>query len=176
MHSAAKLEKWLDRILEHEGGFSIDPEDPGNWTGGAVDAGELKGTKFGIAANTHGWYLDIENLTIDQAIAIYREEYLDPIKVDDLRDGPAYQLFDFGVNSGPSRAKKDLQTAIGVVSDGIIGPITLKAMRALKEHQLIMRLLAQRLKFLCMRSTWGVHGKGWARRIAQNLIYGAEDS
>ena len=167
---------WLDRVLDHEDGFSDDPADPGNWTGGRVGEGELKGTKFGIAANSHGYYLDIKNLKLEKAIEIYREEYLDPIGINDFRDGVAYQLFDFGVNSGPHRAKKDLQTAINVSSDGHIGPITLKAMRDLKEHQLIMKLLAQRLKFLCMRSTWGTHGKGWARRIAQNLIYGAEDS
>ena len=43
---------FIDRLLSHEGGYSSDRQDPGNWTGGQVGLGELKGTKFGIAANT----------------------------------------------------------------------------------------------------------------------------
>jgi lysozyme family protein len=39
------------RLIDHEGAYSADPRDPGNWTGGRVNAGQLKGTKYGIAAN-----------------------------------------------------------------------------------------------------------------------------
>ena len=40
------------RLIGHEGGYSTDRRDPGNWTGGRVGVGTLKGTKFGLAANT----------------------------------------------------------------------------------------------------------------------------
>jgi hypothetical protein len=44
----------FDRAFEEtiglEGGFSRNPDDNGNWTGGRRGLGELKGTKYGISA------------------------------------------------------------------------------------------------------------------------------
>lgn len=42
----------FERLMPHEGGFQCDPKDRGNWTGGRVGVGELKGTNRGIAAMT----------------------------------------------------------------------------------------------------------------------------
>ena len=64
----------FDRLNGHEGAFSDDPKDPGNWTGGRVNVGELKGTKYGIAANTYG-DLDIKSLTLDDAKKIYYRDW-----------------------------------------------------------------------------------------------------
>lgn len=47
------FDKAFDRLIGHEAGYSNDRRDPGNWTGGIVGKGQLKGTKFGIAANTY---------------------------------------------------------------------------------------------------------------------------
>ena len=66
--------KVFDRVIGHEGGFQADPKDRGNWTSGVVGQGELKGTKFGLAAMTYP-HLDIKNLTVDQAKAIYFEDW-----------------------------------------------------------------------------------------------------
>ena len=60
----------FDRVLGHEGGFQADPRDRGNWTGGEVGKGELKGTKYGLAAMTYP-ELDIPALTLAEAEAIY---------------------------------------------------------------------------------------------------------
>ncbi|MDH1334083.1 hypothetical protein N5D77_07565 [Comamonas thiooxydans] len=68
------FDKAFDRLIGHEGKFTNNPKDDGNWTGGKQDRGELKGTKFGIAANTYP-HLDIKSLTIEQAKAIYREDF-----------------------------------------------------------------------------------------------------
>ncbi len=43
----------LPFTLHQEGGLSLDPKDPGNWTGGKVGLGKLLGTKYGIAAASH---------------------------------------------------------------------------------------------------------------------------
>ena len=40
-------------VLAHEGGFQGMPDDPGNWTGGRLGDGTLKGTKFGISAASY---------------------------------------------------------------------------------------------------------------------------
>ncbi|WP_236513543.1 glycosyl hydrolase 108 family protein, partial [Escherichia coli] len=51
--------------IGHEGSFTLNKNDAGNWTGGKVGVGQLKGTKYGIAANSYP-NLDIKNLTLDQ--------------------------------------------------------------------------------------------------------------
>ena len=43
----------LAETLAHEGGYSSNPKDPGNWTGGKVGAGKLLGTQKGIAAASY---------------------------------------------------------------------------------------------------------------------------
>lgn len=174
-HDQATIKLWLKRLFKHEGGYSRDPTDPGNWTGGRVGKGTNKGTKYGIASNSYG-YLDIKNLTLDQAATIYRDDFLVPIQSGRYRDGVAFQLLDFAVNSGPNRAIKKLQKAVGVKADGRIGPISIRAIKALKEHQVIMLLNAERIEFMTRLRNWPQHGRGWMRRMATNLRFGAEDS
>ena len=70
----------FDRVLGHEGGFQADPRDRGNWTGGEVGKGELKGTKYGLAAMTYH-ELDIPALTLAEAKAIYRRDWWDGLKM-----------------------------------------------------------------------------------------------
>ncbi len=61
-------------VLRHEGGFQRDPGDRGNWTGGAVGLGELRGTKFGISAASYPGE-DIEGLTEERAREIYYKDF-----------------------------------------------------------------------------------------------------
>lgn len=175
MHSAATIASWLDRILGHEGGYSNDRNDPGNWTGGNVGAGRLLGTKYGIAANTYP-NVDIPRLTVEDAVEIYQRDFLTPLNADELEAGVAFQLLDFAVNSGPARAIRALQFEIGVKPDGQVGPITLGAIRARSGADLVMLLLAHRLEFMTGLKNWPQHGKGWARRIADNLRWAAQDT
>jgi lysozyme family protein len=176
-HPKETVELWLKRIFKHEGGFSDNPKDPGNWTGGKVGVGELKGTKFGIAANTYG-HLDIKNLTILGASEIYMRDYLAPIHAYEHEDGVAYQLLCFAVQSGPHRAIRSLQKAIGVKDDGVIGPVTLAKLRTYSEARLIMLILAERIIFVAglPPDWWGNFSKGVMIRMAENLRHGAEDS
>lgn len=178
-HSVQTVRLWLDRIFEHEAGYSDDPQDPGNWTGGKIGVGELKGTKFGIAANTYG-HLDIKNLTLDHAAQIYIDDFLGPLWANKYDDGVAFQLLDFAVNSGFGGVKtaiKRLQAAAGLKADGIVGPKTMMKMAQYTEAQLIMLLLSERIYYLTnLDSHWPRFGKGWMRRIANNLRYGAQDS
>jgi lysozyme family protein len=72
--------------LRQEGGMSIAANDPGNWTGGAIGAGILRGTKFGISAAAFPT-LDIQSLTIEQAKKLYRQRYWITIGADALPSG-----------------------------------------------------------------------------------------
>lgn len=56
--------------------------------------------------------------------------------------------------------------AVGVKDDGIIGPITLSAVRSANPERVLRHMLAQRLRFMTNLPTWGSFSRGWARRIA----------
>lgn len=163
------------RLIGHEGGYSTDRRDPGNWTGGRVGVGTLKGTKFGLAANTYP-NLDIKNLTLAQAKAIYKKDWWDKLGADGMHSAIVFQLWDFAINAGKSRAIKELQQAVGVPADGIIGPQTLAAVNAHDLNDVILSLTAERLKFYTSLNTFKTYGKGWTNRVADNLKYAAQDN
>ena len=163
------------RLIGHEGGYSTDRRDPGNWTGGRVGVGTLKGTKFGLAANTYP-NLDIKNLTLSQAKEIYKKDWWDKLGADGMHSAIVFQLWDFAINAGKSRAIKELQQAVGVPADGIIGPQTLAAVNSHDLNDVILSLTAERLKFYTSLSTFKTYGKGWTNRVADNLKYAAQDN
>lgn len=163
--TASNLGSSLSLIFGSEGGFTDDRADPGNWTGNKVGRGELKGTKFGIAAGSHPT-LDIKALTLAEATDIYRRDYAAKVRFDDLPAGVDYATLDYAVNSGPQKAAVYLQKIVGAVADGNIGPKTLAAVAAHDPHIVINQLCDGRLAFLKRLSSWARYGKGWSRRVA----------
>src|ERR1700761_713856 len=97
-------------LIGNEGGYSLDPHDRGNWTGGAINVGECKGTKFGISAAAYP-NLDIANLTLEAVAPIYQRDYWAAAGCDFVPDVVKFDLFDLAVNSGVNRAIKVLQSA-----------------------------------------------------------------
>jgi lysozyme family protein len=107
----------------------------------------------------------MRNLPLTTALRIYREDYWDRIKADQLPDHLRFHVFDAAVNSGPGQAVKWLQRAAGVAQDGVIGPKTMSAATMVT----VAQYSAIRLRFMTDLPTWTSFGKGWARRIADNL-------
>lgn len=165
----------FDRLIGHEGKFTDDPKDKGNWTSGRVGVGELKGTKYGISAMTYP-HLDIKNLNLADAKAIYLRDFWLRAASDQYDGAIAYQVFDAAVNHGIGNAIRFLQRAAGVADDGAVGPMTLRAVQAMTVTDVLMLFNAERLEFYTKLSTWKTYGKGWARRIVGNLRYGAADA
>lgn len=165
----------FERLIGHEAGYSIDPKDPGNWTGGRTNVGLLKGTKFGIASNTYP-DVDIKNLTLAIAKAIYKRDWWMKIDADNIDGAIVFQLWDFAVNAGMSTAKRALQRAVKVGDDGQFGPITIAAIQKSGVSDVLLRFNAQRLRFYTSLSTWPTYGKGWTNRVSINLDYAAEDA
>lgn len=153
----------FDRLIGHEGGYVNHKLDPG---------GE---TKWGISKRAYP-DVNIASLTREQAKAIYRRDYWERAKADQYDGAIAFQLFDAAVNHGIGQAVKFLQRAVGVKDDGIVGPVTLRAVQDTPVADVLMRFNAERLDFYTGLSTWGSFGKGWARRVAGNLRYAAEDA
>jgi lysozyme family protein len=162
----SNFDRALPRVLAYEGGYTNDRRDPGNWTGGKVGVGELKGPNKGIAASAFP-HLDIRNLTDAQIAEIYRAKYWVRVRGDDLPPGIDFATFDGGVNSGPSRSVKWLQSALGVDADGVVGDKeTLPALRKADIPRTIKAQCAKRLGFVKSLAIWNTFGKGWSRRIA----------
>ncbi len=158
----SQFDKLIDRVLSHEGGYSNDPQDPG---------GE---TQWGISKRAHP-DVNIKALTRAQAIDIYRADYWDKIKGDQLPAGIAFQVLDAAVNHGVRVASRWLQDSVGVAADGIIGPVTLEAVRRADTAETVLLFNATRLEFYTDITTFARFGRGWVRRVAKNLRYAVED-
>lgn len=147
----------FDILLAHEGGFSDHPADPGGKT------------RFGITeavAREVGYRGDMRELPMDLAKRIYKARYWDAVRAEELPEAIRYAVFDAAVNSGPCQAIRWLQRAVGAKADGIIGPETLRLVRAADPDRLLRRFLSQRLRFMTGLPSWPAFGRGWARRIA----------
>lgn len=159
----------FSQVVDNEGALSMDPRDRGNWTTGVVNSGTLKGSKYGISAMSYP-NLDIENLTLDQAKSIYQRDYWSLAGCEMVPDGIKFDLFDMAVNSGVKAAIRALQTAIGSTPDGVIGSDTLMHVRDMPADRLVLRFNGSRLKSMTQMGAWESQGKGWANRIADNLM------
>lgn len=168
------FEKSFDRVIGHEGGFQNMRKDRGNWTGGAVGAGELKGTKFGISAMTYP-ELDIESLTAEEAKRIYYRDWWFQISAMCLPSEMEYQMFDASINHGRHNAVKILQRAVGVDDDGVFGVLTRAAIRKFHETSLPVLFIAERISFFTQIKTFDEYGRGWMNRMAENLKLAVED-
>ncbi len=164
----------FERLLGHEGELSLDYEDRGNWTSGIIGKGDLKGTKYGISAMSYPDE-DIRNLTKERAKELYYRDFWLRAGGDKLHNAVAYQLFDAGVNHGVGTAIRMLQRAVGVAEDGTVGPITLRGIREKGEDDALKLFNAERIEYFTKISTFSRYGKGWMRRVAQNLRYAAND-
>lgn len=151
----------FERLIGHEGGYVNNPADPG---------GE---TNWGISKRSYP-AVNIRALTRDQAKAIYLRDFWEPL--GDAHPAVKFQVFDFAVNSGIQTAIRKLQASIGVADDGNWGPVSAAALQAMPLNDVLMRFAAYRLNFMTGLSTWDKFGRGWARRVASDLMYAAEDN
>ena len=159
----------FQKLVGHEGGFQSLHNDRGNWTSGVVGQGVLVGTKFGISAMTYPAE-DIKGMTLARAKELYRRDFWGPAGCDAVPEGIKFDLFDMAVNSGVKAAIKTLQQSVGAVSDGSLGPLTLQAINSTPAVRLAARFNGHRLDFMAGLSTWPAFSRGWARRIAANLV------
>ena len=153
--TASNFDASMAEVFSHEGGYVNDPRDPG---------GE---TNMGISKRSYPRE-DIRGMTRERAAAIYRRDYWNRVKGDQLPDGIDLVAFDPAVNSGVSRGSRWLQSALGVTQDGKIGPQTvLAAQTATDGVAVIKRACAARMGFLRgLTSLWSTYSRGWTRRVA----------
>lgn len=152
-----------------EGGYSDDPRDPGNWTGGAVNSGELNGTQGGISASAYP-KLDIKSLTPARIKAIYLSDYWDKIKGDLLPDAVAVALFKEAVNMGVAGATKAFQKSLKVTPDGDLGQITVGIATSQPPKIVLENFLTECAWEYTQMKSFPVYGKGWLSRVIQTAV------
>ena len=147
-------------LVVHEGDFADLENDPGGKT------------RFGVTeavARAVGYTGDIHELPLSLAKTIYRSQYWDAVRGDELPADVRYYVFDAAAASGVRQSILWLQRALGVAADGVLGPVTLAAAHAANPDRLKARLLSQRLRFMAGLSNWPSFSRGWSRRVADLL-------
>jgi len=139
----------LGFVLRHECVFAPGHDNDLNFVVCEDVPGDTGGlTKFGIDAASHPG-VDIRDLTLDQATALYRDDEWTHCRCDDLPTGLDTAIFDCAVNNGIIVAGILLQRAViacgyGVVVDGQIGPQTVRTATLVNGSELMARLLQLR--------------------------------
>ena len=153
----------LKAILKHEGGFVNHKLDPGGMTNLGVTkkvweawVGKAVGEK------------EMRALTPATVAPLYKKQYWDAVKGDELPAGLDYLMFDFAINAGPGRAIKTMQKAIGTNPDGAIGPKTMAALKAADPTDLIAKFSVEKELFYKALPTFATFGKGWLRRVDES--------
>lgn len=162
------MEVSMTWMLGWEGGFVNHKKDPG----GATNKGVTQRVYDNFRGRKGLGRQSVKLITTDEVTEIYVMQYWRPARCDDLPAGLDYAVFDFAVNSGVSRAAKELQRLVNVKMDGIIGDETLRAVHSVDVVELIEAYCAARLAFVkrirhkvTKELLWKTFGTGWKRRI-----------
>lgn len=153
------FDKCLTMLLKHEGGFVDHPKDPG----GMTNLGVTKAV-YDKWIGRESTEAEMRGLTQDDVAPIYKKNYWDRCKCDQLPSGADWSVFDWAVNSGTGRASKAMQKIVGAKQDGAIGPKTLQMIANEKAEFLVERMYDQRQSFYEKLNTFETFGRGWTRR------------
>lgn len=182
--------EFFSRLLQKEGVISLDPDDPGNWTGGRVGKGDLKGTKYGISAAAFP-DLEIQELSLEAARSLYYKHYWKAPGFGWLPGTLSIRVADVGVTSGQNTAIRMLQRAVNTVCtgeiparrlapwrqkitrllgggtlrvDGVLGPITANVIQACPHHTALL-VAFQGEAYLHYRRLNPLYIPGWLERL-----------
>ena len=160
----SRFEECLARVLKHEGGYVNDPLDSGGRTNLGVTQRvweEFVGHPVSEA--------DMRALTPQKVAPMYKIKYWNPSYCAVLPKGLDYVVFDFAVNAGTGRSVKTLQSAIGCVADGVIGPKTMAAINGANPKDLIAKFSDARADFyqgiVTRKPDQARFIKGWLNRV-----------
>lgn len=137
------LDEYFPQLLKHEGGYVDHPKDPGGATNLGITIKTLSNWRGHPVTKA-----DVRALTRAEAVSIYRANYWNKIRGDELLAGPDAALFDIAVNSGPGRAVQWMHLTVGK-----------NAVDAIKA------ISSKRRAFFQSLSTFKTFGRGWMRRV-----------
>lgn len=148
----------LDLVLKSEGGWVHHESDPG---------GE---TNLGVTKRVWEEYVghpvdSLKKLTKEDVAPLYELKYWRPCYGEVLPRGLNFVVFSMAVNAGPGRSVKLLQSVIGCVPDGIIGPRTRELISNSNSATLIAKFSEARRHYYESLKTFPIFGKGWLSRV-----------
>ena len=165
----ANWQQAFEQMLASEGLFTDDERDNGN----KLPDGRKGSTMLGVTQFNWEQHVghqfthdDMRKLTAADVEPLYKKKYWDAVRADELPSGIDYAVFDMGVNAGPSRSIKLMQSALGVTPDGGFGAITMAAVQAADPVDLIEKFSAEKEAFYRGLNDFPVYGTGWLNRVA----------
>ena len=157
------FEKSLELVLQHEMGYVHHPLDPGGRTN--------LGVTQRVWEDYVGHKVDeqtMRSLTKELVAPLYKSRYWDAVHGDQLPSGADYLAFDFAVNAGAFRCIKTIQRALNITADGIIGPVTIKAIQDTNAEDFIEKFSNAKESFYRSLTNFPTFGKGWFNRVAES--------
>lgn len=148
------FERWVEFVLKYEGEISNDPKDSGGLT------------KWGIPSRIYPEVKD-SGFTRPRAIEIFRTDYWQKCKCDQLPLSIAFVLGDSAVNQGQPTAIRLMQKSLGVNPDGIVGPETMAAAFRASPYLVVPEFIARRAYQYSLHPNVTRFGLGWFRRLAE---------
>ena len=148
------------QILVYEGGFVNNAKDPGGATNKGVTLAELSHYLGRQATVT-----ELKAMTPALVAAIYKRDYWQAVRGDDLRAGVDLMAFNACVNCGPGHAAKFLQAAAGVAQDGLIGVGTLAALAKREDKAVIGAFAVAQKAYYEGCDDFPAFGDGWLSRL-----------
>lgn len=135
----------FDEAFEHligvEGRYSCHPSDPGGATCWGITQ---------VVARANGYTGPMEAMPIEAAKAIYKRKYWDALALDQigaLSEHVAVELFDSGVNCGPTLAGRWLQRSVNCLNRDSAWPeLIVDGKPGAKTAEAVAGLLRQRGK------------------------------
>jgi lysozyme family protein len=159
--AAATYDTALTHLLQHEGGYTNHPDDPGGPTNFGITIADYR--RYAKADATAA---DMRAMPVGEAKAIYRKRYWDAQRCDELPAGVDYAVFDYGVNSGIGRSGKVLRRLLNLPDNtSVVGDDVIAAAQSADARALVSAICDERLRFLKSLKTWAVFGNGWGRRV-----------
>jgi lysozyme family protein len=156
-------------VLAEERGLSDHPADSGGLTLNGITQ-----RRYAVYRRARELPAQSVSLATDHEIhSIYGEEW-EAAKCSEWPAPVALVAFDTAVQRGPPRSIRDVQEAVRVTADGMVGPITRAAVAAMPVRQLVERLLIARSDHYVARArneaSQMAFLKGWMRRIVRLSI------
>jgi lysozyme family protein len=150
----------LDLVLKSEGGYVNNPADPGGMTNLGVTK-RVWEEFIGHEADEK----EMRSLTPEKVAPLYEQKYWRPCYGEVLPRGLDFVVFSMGVNAGPGRSVKLLQSAIGCVPDGVIGPKTRGLICDSNTAIIISKFSEARREYYRSLKNFPIFGKGWLARV-----------
>ena len=163
------IEKALKFVLQWEGKFVNDPDDPGGATNFGVTINTLRALGIDIDGDKDIDVDDVRKIRMsndtpemDSVVEIYREKYWNALDCDNLAWPIAMAAFDTAVNCGVGRAKRWLK-------ESLAGELDKSVENHLREF-LNMRVVHY-LKIIRNNPDLAKYKKGWLNRVTDLKKY-----